>query len=88
MYCQGSGPILYTDRFCYPLPKAEGYRFVHVRLSVLLSVHPSVRLSFRPSVWSHYYVTAEWNFMKLILNMYHYDDVMHVKFGPAGLGSS
>ena len=28
------------------------------------------------------------NFMKLILNMYHYNDVMHVKFGPAGLGSS
>ena len=41
-----------------------------------------------PSIRSHYYVTAEWNFMKLILNMYHYNDVMHVKFGPAGLGSS
>ena len=26
--------------------------------------------------------------MKLVLNMYHYIDVMHVKFGPAGLGSS
>ena len=41
-----------------------------------------------PFVRSHYYVTAERNFMKLILNMYHYNDVMHVKFGPAGLGSS
>ena len=58
--------------FYYPPPKAEGYRFVHVR----------------PSVRSHYYVTAERNFMKFILNMYHYNDVMHVKFGPAGLGSS
>ena len=66
--------------FYYPSPKAEGYRFVHVRLSVLLSVLLSVR--------SHYYVTAERNFMKLILNMYHYNDVMHVKFGPAGHGSS
>ena len=26
--------------------------------------------------------------MKLIPNMYHYNDVMHVKFGLAGLGSS
>ena len=24
--------------------------------------------------------------MKLILNIYHYNDVMHVKFGQAGLG--
>ena len=60
----------------YPPPKAEGYRFVHVRPS------------FHPSVRRHYYVTSERNFMKLILNMYHYNDVMHVKFGPAGLGSS
>ena len=64
----------------YPPPKAEECRFVHVRQSVLPSVHRSVR--------SHYYVTAERNFMKLILNMYQYNDVMHVKFGPAGLGSS
>ena len=26
--------------------------------------------------------------MKLILNMYHYNDVMHIKFSLAGLGSS
>ena len=45
-------------------------------------------MSVRPSVRSHYYVTAERNFIKLILNMYYYNDVMHVKFGPAGLGSS
>ena len=48
----------------------------------------SVRSSFRPSIRSHFYVTAERNFMKLILNMYHYNDVMHVKFGPAGRVSS
>ena len=28
------------------------------------------------------------NFMKLILNMYHDNDVMHFKFGQAGIGSS
>ena len=33
-------------------------------------------------------MTAEQNFMKLILNMYHYNDVMHIKFGRAGFGSS
>ena len=44
----------------YPPPKEEGYRFVHVR----------------PSVRSHYYVTAERNFMKLKLNMYRYNDVI------------
>ena len=48
----------------------------------------SVRPSVRPYVLSHYEVTAEQNFMKLILNMYHYNDVMHVKFGQAGFGSS
>ena len=48
----------------------------------------SIRPSVRPAVRSHYYVTTERNFMKLILNMYHYNGVMHVKFGPAGLGSS
>ena len=26
--------------------------------------------------------------MKLILNMYHYNDLMHVNFGRAGLGNS
>ena len=26
--------------------------------------------------------------MKLILNIYNYNDVMHIKFGQAGLGSS
>ena len=66
--------------FYYPPPKAEGYMFVHVRPSVLPSVRPSVR--------SHVYVTTEQNFMELILNMDHYYDVMHVKFGLAGLGSS
>ena len=44
--------------------------------------------SFRPSERSHYQVITERNFLKLILNMYHYNDVMHVKFGLAGLGSS
>ena len=62
----------------YPPPKAEGYRFVHVH----------VCLSLCPSIQSHYYITPEQNFMKLILNMYHYNDVMHIKFGPAGHGSS
>ena len=57
----------------HPPPKAEGYRFVHVRPS------------FRQSIRSHYYVTTERNFMKLILHMYHYNDVMHVKFSLAGL---
>ena len=36
----------------------------------------SVRPSFRPSVRSHNYVTAERNYMKFILNMSHYNDVM------------
>ena len=31
---------------------------------------------------------AEQNFTKLILNIYHYKDVMHVKFGQAGFGST
>ena len=57
-------------------------------IGLSMSVRPSVRPSFRPSVQSHFEVTAELNFMKLILNMYHYNDVMHVKFGLAGLGSS
>ena len=48
-------------------------------MSVLPSVRPEPLLP---------YVTAERNFMKLILNMYHYNGVMHVKFGQAGLGSS
>ena len=61
----------------YPPPKAEG-------LGLSMSFCPS----FRPSIQSHYYVTAGGNFMKLILNMYHYNDVMHVKFGLAGYGSS
>ena len=47
-----------------------------------MSVRPSVRPE--PLLRNR----AEWNFMKLILNMYHYNDVMHVKFDPAGLGSS
>ena len=66
----------FDNLYFYPPPEAEGYRFFHVRPSVL-----------PPSVRSHYLVTAERNFMKLILNMYHYNDVMHVKFGLAGLGS-
>ena len=66
-----------TLKLLYHLPpKAEGYRFVHVRQS------------FRLSVPSHYYVTTKLNFMTLILNMYHYNDVMHFKFGLTGLGSS
>ena len=77
MFCQRGSEFLFPA-------KSERYRFVHVRPSV----RPSVRLSFHPSVRSHYYVTAERNFMKLILNMYHYNDVMHVKFGLAGIGSS
>ena len=60
----------------YPPPKAVGYRVVHVRPSVC------------PSLRSHYYVTAGWNVMKLKLNMYLDNDVMQVKFGQAGLGSS
>ena len=56
-------------------------------IGLSMSVRASVHLSFCPSVRSHYYVTAEWNFMKLILNMYLYHDVMHVKFGLAGLSS-
>ena len=31
-------------------------------------------------VLSHSYVTDRWNFMKLILNIYYHDVVMHVKF--------
>ena len=60
----------------YPPPQAEGYSFVHV--------HPSVH----PSIWSHNLVTAEQNFLKLIYNMYHNNNVMHVTFGQAGFGSS
>ena len=60
----------------YPQPKAEGYCFVHERPSFYLSIR------------SHYLVAAEWNFTKLIQNMYDYNDVMHVKFGQAGFNSS
>ena len=59
---------------------------IDLSMSVLPSVRPYVRPSFRPR--SHYQVTPKQNFMKLIPNMYHYNDVMHVKFGLAGLGSS
>ena len=54
------------------------------RRDIVLSI--SVCLSIR----SHNQVTVEWNFMKLLLNMYiyHYNDVMHLKFGQAGLGSA
>ena len=56
----------------YPPRKAEGYRFVHVS----------------PSIRPEPLLTAEQNFMKLVINMNHYNDVMHIKFGLAGLGSS
>ena len=58
----------------YPLPKAED-------IGLSMSVRPSLHLSVLPSVRSHYYLTAKRNFIKLILNMYHYNDLMHVKFG-------
>ena len=56
-----------------PPPKAEGYRFVHVRPSV--RQEPLLR-------------NTERNFMKLKLSMYHYKYVMHLKFSPAGLVSA
>ena len=68
---------VHTAPFFYPPPNAEGYRFVHVRPSVL----PSVRLSVRPKLL----LSNCWTeFVKLILNMYHYNDVMHVKFSQTG----
>ena len=53
---------------CYPLSKAEGYRFG--------VVYPFVCLS----VLSHNYVTNRWNFMELTLNIYDNNVVMHMKF--------
>ena len=44
-------------------------------ISLSISVRPSGAITKR-------------NFTKRKLNMYHYNDVMHVKFGQAGLGSS
>ena len=41
-----------------------------------------------PLVYSPSIVTTEWNFIKLILSVYHYNDVMHLRFGQACCGSS
>ena len=59
----------------------SGYFFVwerHISIQMLRcpSFCQSILPSVHPSVWSHNLVTTEKNFMKFILNMYHYNNVM------------
>ena len=45
----------------YPPPKMEACSFVHVCPAVF------------PSIWSHKLLTADQNFLKLKINMFHYN---------------
>ena len=68
-YCRCISDSKYNNcRFCYnyPPPKAKGFTFVHVRPFVFPNVRPSGAITER-------------NFMKLILIMYHNNDVIYIK---------
>ena len=43
---------------------------------------------FEINQFSHWLVTNEWNFIKLVLNMYHYDLIMHDKAQVVTLDST